>query len=505
MQFIVFAAFAIALSIPDAGPPWPTVESPIWTAVIVAAYLLTVGIISAFYSRLVKIKLEREPTWLPSAQERMSQANGILRMVLLGGLAVSAYLTDFSVFVRSVSWIRAVWGLDELLIMSPFLVSMILSWIVLYPADRAIREVALELRLWASEPSRPVWHLWTYLVFMLRHQVLIIFVPMVPIVMANDAVSIEQYGRQIREATGVPWADQAVVVCVAGLIFLVAPVLLRYIWHTRRLPDSDLRQRLESLCRRVGLTYREILIWESDGMVVNAAVMGMFKPVRYILLSDGLLETMEDRNIEAVFGHEAGHVKLRHIEYYMLFAIVSMLIVGGITELAWYLRPESQENWMLMQDYLQVTAMILIVAVWGIGFGFVSRRFEWQADLFGAESVTPSAEGCTQPCIVHGTATEGQVRAAQANHGRKKPICASAANLFGESLHRIAVLNGIPPEANSWRHSSIGNRIRRLKRYASDPSYSAALERNVNGVKVFLFAGTLIGCVIAAWLYWPWR
>ena len=79
----------------------------------------------------------------------------------------------------------------------------------------------------------------------------------------------------------------------------------------------------------MGLNYRRILIWESDGMVVNAAVMGLFRPVRYILLSDGLLEMMDDAKIEAVFGHEAGHVKCRHIEFYLLFAVLSMLIVGG--------------------------------------------------------------------------------------------------------------------------------------------------------------------------------
>src|SRR5690606_775026 len=96
---------------------------------------------------------------------------------------------------------------------------------------------------------------------------------------------------------------------------------------------GELRERLEDLCRRIGLTYRRILIWESDGMVVNAAVMGLLRPVRYMLLSDGLLEMMDDRKIEAVFGHEAGHVKNRHIQYYLLVAVLSMLLVGGVAEL----------------------------------------------------------------------------------------------------------------------------------------------------------------------------
>src|SRR4029079_2938405 len=115
-------------------------------------------------------------------------------------------------------------------------------------------------------------------------------------------------------------------------------------------------------------------------MVVSAAVMGLFAPVRYILLSDGLLEIMDDQKIEAVFGHEAGHVKHRHIEFYLLFAIFSMLLVGGFFEFVqrgirhWPgLIPQTPQ----LQDYLQVAAVGAIIAVWGLGFGAISRRFEW--------------------------------------------------------------------------------------------------------------------------------
>lgn len=252
-------------------------------------------------------------------------------------------------------------------------------------------------------------------------------------------------------------------------------------------------------------------------MVVNAAVMGLFRPVRYILLSDGLLEMMDDRKIEAVFGHEAGHVKKRHIQYYMLFALLSMFIVGGIMELAiraqafWpgYFPPRA-----VFQDYLQVAAMALIVMVWGLGFGAVSRRFEWQADLFGAQSVTPPASECDRPCILHGTAMP--FHPCDAGEGasdvsgkaglsvvRGLPVCATAAATFAEALHRIADLNGIPIDARSWRHSSIANRKQLLHRYAADPRAAARLERSVLIIKGVLLIGTVIGLAVASWLYWP--
>ena len=499
MQFIVFAACALVLSVPRGGPPWATVTSPLWTWLIIVGQIAMPALIAAVYARWVLRKLEREPAWLPSAQRRLAQGNTALRGALVVGLLASLYLTDWAAMVRGWPIVGSIFGLDELIMLAPFFLAIVVAWIVLYPADRAVRQVSLELRLWASAPTRPVWGMRAYLSFMLRHHVLIIFVPMAPIVAANDFVN--KIGYQIRQATGLAWADQALLVLIAGLVFLAAPVMLRAIWHTRPLPPGPLRARLEELCRRIGLTYRAILIWESDGMVVNAAVMGIFRPVRYILLSDGLLEMMDDQRIEAVFGHEAGHIKQRHMQFYLLFAVLSMLIVGGMTELVVWQWPELLRNRSLAQDYLQVAAMVLIVLVWLFGFGVVSRRFEWQSDLFGVRSVTPAAEECNQPCLYHGTAVA--VGPAPQPSRSQNPVCATGVGIFADALHRIAVLNGIPVEARSWRHSSIANRIRLLKSYACKPQAAAQLERAVLAIKAILLVGTWVGLGIGLWLYWP--
>ena len=157
--------------------------------------------------------------------------------------------------------------------------------------------------------------------------------------------------------------------------------------------------------------------------------------------------------------------------------------------------------------------MGLIVAIWGIAFGPISRRFEWQADLFGAMSVTPDVQQCKLPCRIHGTVVgdedDDSIARDSGNSvvadGIAKPtaICATAAENFGEALHRIAVLNGIPVESRSWRHSSIGNRIRRLRSYATDPATIAHLNREVAWIKGILIVGTVVSLAIGAYLYWP--
>jgi Zn-dependent protease with chaperone function len=495
---LVFAAFVIVLSFPQSGGlPWTTLHTPVAIYGLVVGQVVLAGAVAWWYARAVRRKLDRDPAWLPGAQHLFATGTFATRVVLGVGLAASVYGTDWGANVRAWPAIRGLFGLSYLVMLVPFFVGILVVWVMLYPADRAIRRVQFDRQLQAGILHRQVWRLRTYLGYMFRQHVLIIAVPMVPIAIARDM--IYDYRWKLRAWTHVPWGDQAVWGIVAGLIFFFAPVMLRFIWSTRVLPPGELREKLECISRRMGLKYRQILIWQSDGMVVNAAVMGLLRPVRYVMLSDGLMEMLDDHKIEAVFGHEAGHVKLHHIQFYLLFALLSMLIVGGTMELAM----AAQRHWPAwfppagkFDDYLQVAAAAEIVLLWATFFGKVSRRFEWQADLFGAASVTPPAEGCDRPCIVHGTA-----KVAGEEDG--VPVCATAATTFADALDRIAELNGISPEAGSWLHGSIGQRTRLLRGYVYQPASAARLVRTVRVIKGLLVVGVSIGLVIAAWLYWP--
>ena len=163
MQFIVFAAFAMVLSVPDNGPPWVTFGFGSIAWLIVGAQMLLPAVVAAVYARQVKTVLDREPAWLPAAQRKLARAGANVRTALVVGLASSLYLTEWSVIVRQWRWTGAVYGCDELVMLAPFFAAVILSWILLYPADKAVRRVSLELQLWASNPVHPIWRLPTYI------------------------------------------------------------------------------------------------------------------------------------------------------------------------------------------------------------------------------------------------------------------------------------------------------------------------------------------------------
>ena len=386
--------------------------------------------------------------------------------------------------------VNAVPGLADVIIMSPYLLASVLILALAYPVDRALRErVAASLVTHGLKPHG-VWSLRSYLNFNIRHQMLMVLVPLTLILIVHDAT--RRFELDIEAATGMPWSADLALGIAAGMVFVIGPWMLKHIWTTHSLPAGPLRNELQSFCRRIGLSCRDILVWRSDGMIVNAAVMGIAGPLRYVLLSDGLIEAMSPKQIEAVFGHEAGHVRHKHIQFFLLFAVASMLVASGIMELLFHLwRPASLSE-QGHEFAIQLAGLISIGLIWGLGFGFISRRFERQADLFGARCVGAQGElECSLPCGVHAGRPNAE--------GDAQPgLCATGAQVFASALRHVATLNGLPQKEFSWRHASIADRIESLNALAGDPNRLAAFERVIRRIKAMLLAICVGGLVISA-------
>src|SRR5947208_8027930 len=76
----------------------------------------------------------------------------------------------------------------------------------------------------------------------------------------------------------------------------------------------------------------DLLLWDTHGGVANAMVAGPLPWVRYVFLSDRLLEGLTPDEVEAVFGHEVGHVRHGHLLYYMAFLFLSLTLLAVLWE-----------------------------------------------------------------------------------------------------------------------------------------------------------------------------
>jgi STE24 endopeptidase len=179
-----------------------------------------------------------------------------------------------------------------------------------------------------------------------------------------------------------------------------------------------------------------------------------------VLITDGMLEQMDDAKIEAVFGHEAGHVKRHHILFFLLFAFISGCAVTIFSVQTFRL---SRRDYALFQ-WLATGFGLLLAIKWGFLFGWISRRFERQADLFGVRTLALSGLPCAQPCALHTAAS---------NPGGTPltgALCSTAAHVFADALHEVALLNGIRPSAEPGGIIDRPPAVRAESRSSSSPS-----------------------------------
>ncbi len=407
-------------------------------------------------------------------------------------------------------------ALDELLVILLPLVVFATGWWAYYPIDRTLREAAMLRMLDQGRPVFPSPTRRQYVVMNFRHQVLLSLVPIALMAVWGEAV--ERGLRWAASARSIPASLSsrlsdpetlglvytALQIVGIAAVFTLSPLLLRRIWDTVRLGPGPLRARLAAICGGAGVRVRDLLVWRTHGSMINGAVIGLIAPLRYILLTDALLEHLPSRQIEAVMAHEVGHARHRHLPWLavsMLLgmvgaAVVLSLAVAGLAELA-ELGGRPLPAVLFSTGLVDSTVALGTVVLGLVWFGFVSRRFEWQADAFAVQqlSLTPPAadEGPTlwdvQPPTGHPA-------------GRAATVTPEAVSAMTGALDAVAELNHISRQSRSWRHGSIAYRQRRLRAIVGEPVDQLGIDRRVRWLKrgLALALATLIAAL--AWSRW---
>ena len=122
------------------------------------------------------------------------------------------------------------------------------------------------------------------------------------------------------------------------------------------------------------------------------------------------------------------------------------------------LLPSLAHIWFEIFQTLATLVLIAVVSLYVfVVFGFLSRRCERQADIFGCRTVS---------CEV-----------------------------FIHALEQVAYLNGIDPDCpgwlSSWQHSTIAKRVDFIRRMSRDPQVEPHFQRNLGLLKwavVFVLA-----------------
>jgi Zn-dependent protease with chaperone function len=260
------------------------------------------------------------------------------------------------------------------------------------------------------------------------------------------------------------------------LLFLFAvavagPAMIQKFWRCKPLEAGEHRERIENLCRKAGIAYADILNWPIfGGKMITAGVMGLVKRFRYILVTPSLLRLLEPAEIDAVIAHEIGHVKRKHLLFYLLFFVGYMLLAYVVDDaFHWWLISAEPFYWVLNKTGFDpqrlISAVSLVVLIFTLViyfrfiFGYYMRNFERQADIF-VYTLFDSA----RPLI--------------------------------STLDKIVTTSGQSADRPNWHHFSIKERIDYLIKCESNKKWVDLHHRKVKrSIGIFLGGMFLIGVV----------
>ena len=364
------------------------------------------------------------------------------------------------------------------------------GWAILlaadFPAARRRRELRRRHDDLMGRPITPPLRLGPWWLSGLRTQLLLTLAPLVAFWLVRDIAEV-LLNKSADAANVRVTADVAALVLTgAGLIaaLTAAPLLVSRILPTRPISGEG-ADRLHDLVDRSGLrdSGRKLLrAWHTENAVANALAVGVLPRLRYVLLSDLLLRALPPWQLEAVLAHELGHLRHRHVVWFVLFfAACGLGLIGPIDRLYGAVVPTDLPAWVDDATSLGLLGVVLA------GFLLLSRLFERQADVFAAKLIEPEQGG----------------------------VGPTGAWAFGQALHSAVGLNGGGDPgvsvggswvARLWRsrgrlahvlHGSPERRVGYLAWLAEDPRRTRRFDRRVVVIKSGI---ALLGLLSLAWL-----
>jgi len=252
-------------------------------------------------------------------------------------------------------------------------------------------------------------------------------------------------------------------------VVIIGPAMIQKFWRCKPLESGYVRSRIEKLCRRAGLEYSNILYWPIfGGRMITAGIMGLIKKFRYILITKALVRHLEPEELDAVIAHEIGHIKRKHLHFYLVFFIGYIFLSYAIFDLLIYFIIYTDPVYRLISGsginhdtIISAVFSLIIIIIFFIYFryifGYFMRNFERQADTY-VYALFPSA----------------------------KPLIST--------FKKIVAATGQSPDRPNWHHFSIKERIEYLNLCEEDKTYITRQDRKIKkSIAAYLAAIVIIG------------
>jgi Zn-dependent protease with chaperone function len=408
--------------------------------------MLAITTRAAFDALSKKIKL-RGALGLHGEFDRLFNRQAILAIIIF---AINIYVLNLKFFLTSIPPFAGSPSLTALLFVGLFIGYLSIIWARAYEPYKALFQTQLSRRS----------YVFSNISFSLP-----VILPWLMISAGLDIINILPFSAPKR-LLATPEGRVIFFSLFLATLVVIAPSLIKFFWQCRPLPQSPKRRRIEAICEKAALKYNNILRWPIfEGKLLTAGVMGLIKRFRYILVTDSLLQILNDDEIDAVMAHEIGHIKKKHLVFYLIFFLGFIVLSYAAFDLILYVILYSNLSFPIVRDVqfeqVTLTSILLTVAMASILliyfryiFGYFMRNCERQADLYAFDLLGSS-------------------------------------RWLVSSLEKIAVYTGQSHDRPSWHHFSIRQRIDFLNKCEANRHMILQHDRKLRRSIMFFMGGLL--------------
>ena len=306
--------------------------------------------------------------WLPACSEKLSETGkipGFFKIYNIFCFIIVGWICVFFIFVNPISAFKETL-LSDFSVTLNIVLAMFLYLLLLKPFMLTIYDIMQPLL--SEEESKEDF-------YRARLTVPIIFFPPVLfwIILEDLGLSkgMELMG-EIRTLVLAPFF-------LFGL-YILSPRLFNWAWKTENAND-ELSQRISEISEKAQTKIAGVKIWNTfNEPLPNAAVAGLLSKFRFVYITDFLLDVFTNNQIEAVVGHELGHLRLGHVLSYLLFSINAILLAIIFKSLLIIYFPYFYIN----STTTYILEIVVFIPFFALVFTALARHCERQADLFSS-------------------------------------------------------------------------------------------------------------------------
>ena len=379
-----FLYFIIAVAIFVTAPGTPNDVFPVFQDILIIPiliFLFSLHIRNSFL-RLKKKYREKDmhPGVFRSGYLRITNLSMIKAIIIF---TLEIYIFDLKVIVMSVFRFGGITFAGDIIVLAIFILHFAIVWYWGYKTVGKIVYLSESAGKFISDNIK----------FNLA-----IVIPWLILTLGTDILKLLNIAW-ITENSGSP-LFQLVFFALFLLIFLIiGPLLIIKLWDCKPLREGELRNKILEFTEKEGISFKEILSWNSlSKSLMTAGVLGYFPFFRYLLITPELMNILSTEEIIAVVSHETGHVKRKHILYYLLLFVGFAVISSGLMNIISLIILSSPIgiNFLTGQSgilgvspfhFLAGTfSILLFVLYFRFIFGYFMRNFEREADIYCFDS-----------------------------------------------------------------------------------------------------------------------